>query len=1056
MAVELGGRAGAEVRDRGHREIQLGRACARTEVIGESATGDREQVGLEVVALDAVLALDARQEGLGDQIRAVVADLRAKEPRHARPVARHELFARTGIARSPPVQQLEVGHARIVGLVRDLVDELLQAKVKATLFGGDHAPRLGRLMILDRIGSGAMGTVFAAYDPQLDRKVAVKLVRTGGAETTARVAREARALGKLAHPNVVAVHDVGELDGEIYIVMELATGIPLRSWIAGDRDWRDVVRVMGEAAAGLAAAHRAGLVHRDIKPDNLLIGEDRTRVVDFGLAHDRAGGDDDQSAGTPSYMAPEVLDEQPATEASDQFSFGVTLYEALYGVRPHTGRTRDELRASAKTAASARPTRSVVVDAAAETAPASGDDAVAETAAGGVDAAAATEPGDGSSADTPPGKIVVRESASRAAAPTGRAVRSAPPGWLHAIVVRTLAADPRKRFPSMTALAAALGRDRRRRHRLIGLVAAATIAGASIGVVAVRQRSAPDSCNGGSARSDAVWSTDAAQRVRSSLGTVPWAPRAVDALDATATRWVTSYRTVCEASRVHGEQSDTLLDLRMRCLDRALGRFDALATALAAPLDALARTEAPGAIAELPEPAACETIVDPAELALPSDPARRSQVSDVERTLDRAWVAYALGHYPDARKLLGELADSPKLGVRALDAAVLLLGAAVEGRIGSPPVARALLDAALAAAAEARASELESQVWARLLRHELFAGTPAHVIEWAPFAHAAAVRAGHEGAEIDGIVGEALRDAGQLDAARTHLVRALASNDPLRRDQRALIEMNAGSVELAAGSPVAAEAALARASALAREALGEGHPTLAIYLDKLAAAARARGHLRAALALHDQSLALRTAAYGDADRSVATTLLGRARTLLEANRLDDASRDAARALVIRTAQLGAQSPRLGDIVALQGDLAAAAGDVATARDLYARAAGLDLRLELVARRAAAGAPITLADLPVTIDPLTVDRVAALALRVSLLPAAEGRALALALRGRLRGPGPFDPALALPIGEALLATGDHGRALSIALSLLGQLTEPSRSRDRAQRLANAAQ
>jgi eukaryotic-like serine/threonine-protein kinase len=216
--------------------------------------------------------------------------------------------------------------------LRDLVDELLHAKVKAKLFGGDHAPQLGRLRLLDRLGAGAMGTVFAAYDPRLDRKVAVKVLRTS--EGAARVLAEARALAKLVHPNVVAVHDADELDGLVFIVMELAAGVPLRTWMAGSRDWRDVARVVREAGIGLAAAHAAGLVHRDIKPDNILVGHDRTRVVDFGLANTQADGDG-TSAGTPFYMAPEVLAGSAATPASDQFSFGVTMYEALYGKRPY-------------------------------------------------------------------------------------------------------------------------------------------------------------------------------------------------------------------------------------------------------------------------------------------------------------------------------------------------------------------------------------------------------------------------------------------------------------------------------------------------------------------------------------------------------------------------------------------------------------------------------------------------------------------------------------------------------------------------------------------------
>ncbi len=854
-------------------------------------------------------------------------------------------------------------------------------------------------MILDRIGSGAMGTVFAAYDPRLDRKVAVKLVRTGGAESTALVAREARALARLAHPNVVGIHDVGELDDEIYIVMELASGIPLRTWIAGDRHWRDVARVIREAALGLAAAHRAQLIHRDVKPDNLLIGLDRTRVVDFGLAQDRADGDDGQSAGTPSYMAPEVLDGQPASEASDQFSLGVTLYEALYGVRPHGGATREELRVTARTAASARPSR---------------------------------------------------------AAPAEAIVRSGPPAWLHAIVARMLAAEPQKRFASLDAVATALGRDRRRRTRVIALVATASIASAALGVIAYRHQTAHDPCDGGPARESAVWSAETAARVKTSLGTAPWAAKALEGLDATAAQWVTSFRHVCEASRIRGDQSDTLLDLRMRCLDRSLARFDALAAALAAPLDAPSRVEATGAVAELPPPLACETVDDPAELALPSDPARRARVTAAERTLDRAWAAYALGHYALAGDALRELRETAELGAPALTAAVLLLAASVEARVGTPAAARTLLESALTAAAAAHTAELEASVWARLLRHELFAGSPTNVIAWAPFAHAAAVRAGHEGAEIDGIVGEALRDAGQLDAARQRLAHALASKDPLRGDQRALIEMNAGSVELAAGAPGAAEQAFTRALALAREALGDAHPTLAIYLDKLAAADRARGRIVAALVLHDQSLAVRIAAYGATDRSVATSLLQRSRTLIEANRLDDAAHDASTALEIRTAKLGPQSPRLGEIIAVQGEIAAARGERDAADLLYRRAAELDPRLDLRARRAAVGGSAV--DLPDTIDPLTVDRGAALAVRLGRETHDAARPLATALRARILAIGPpVDPALALPVGEALYLINDVPGAMAIARAVLGQLApEPSRSRERAQRLLDAAQ
>ncbi|HEU0035275.1 MAG TPA: serine/threonine-protein kinase, partial [Kofleriaceae bacterium] len=441
--------------------------------------------------------------------------------------------------------------------MRDLGDELLRAKVNARLFGGaardahDGAPRLGRLVILDRLGAGAMGTVYAAYDPQLDRKVAVKVLHAAGADANARFLREARTLAKLAHPNIVTIYEAGEDAGAVHVVMELATGVPLRAWIAAaerKHDWRDVVRVMREVAAGLAAAHAAGIVHRDVKPENILIGDDRARLVDFGLALDdaeRAG--DEPVAGTPAYLAPEVLAGGAATAASDQFSFGVTLYEALYGKRPHAAATCAELADAARRAA-----------------------------------------------DAP-------------------AVDPAVPGWVHAIAKRALAAAPDDRAPSMTAVGSELGRDRRTKRRALAIAAAALVAGGIGGALVMHGSAAPTpappSCDG-SSRTAEVWSRDRADHVRAALGDAGWRDRAIGSLDELARAWTASYGKVCEATRIRGAQSDRLLELRMRCLDRALGRFDALAAALAAsPLDRAARAEASSAILQLPRPERCETIV---------------------------------------------------------------------------------------------------------------------------------------------------------------------------------------------------------------------------------------------------------------------------------------------------------------------------------------------------------------------------------------------------------------------------------------------------------------
>ena len=132
---------------------------------------------------------------------------------------------------------------------------------------------LGRYVVIGRIARGGMGEVIRAYDPKLRREVALKLVRTRDPASSARMLREAQALAQLAHPNVVAIYDVGEHDGAIYIAMEYVEGRTLRAWWKAEApDWRRTLAVFREAARGLAAAHQVGLVHRDVKPDNIVVG----------------------------------------------------------------------------------------------------------------------------------------------------------------------------------------------------------------------------------------------------------------------------------------------------------------------------------------------------------------------------------------------------------------------------------------------------------------------------------------------------------------------------------------------------------------------------------------------------------------------------------------------------------------------------------------------------------------------------------------------------------------------------------------------------------------
>jgi serine/threonine protein kinase len=219
--------------------------------------------------------------------------------------------------------------------------------------------RIGRYTVLGPIGQGGMGIVVRALDPQLRREVAIKLLRPGrgglAEEMQARMLREARAMAALSHPNVVPIYDIGEHDGGLYIAMQFLAGANMSGWLRREKPpWRRVLGVFRAAGRGLAAAHTAGLVHRDFKPANVIVGDDgRVRVVDFGLARafdeavDDDGDDDDGHGlggitrpgimvGTPAYMAPEQFSGALADARADQYGFCVAFYEALYGRLPFT------------------------------------------------------------------------------------------------------------------------------------------------------------------------------------------------------------------------------------------------------------------------------------------------------------------------------------------------------------------------------------------------------------------------------------------------------------------------------------------------------------------------------------------------------------------------------------------------------------------------------------------------------------------------------------------------------------------------------------------------
>jgi tetratricopeptide (TPR) repeat protein/predicted Ser/Thr protein kinase len=270
--------------------------------------------------------------------------------------------------RLPPERLAETeGHLRACEACRLVLVELAPQSSEVPV---TDSAVVGRYEVLRPIGAGGMGVVYAARDSKLRRTVALKMLRLGETVDVAeekmrkRLLREARAMAQLSHPNVLAVYDVGELDGNVFLAMELVEGGTLTHWMREKkRSWREVLDVFLAAARGLSAAHAAGLIHRDFKPDNVLVGKDgRVRVTDFGLAsaaapapHLPSGGRDwgpalslsrTALAGSPAYMAPEQMRREQVDSRADVFSYCVTLHEGMYGERPFAGDSLAELEAA--------------------------------------------------------------------------------------------------------------------------------------------------------------------------------------------------------------------------------------------------------------------------------------------------------------------------------------------------------------------------------------------------------------------------------------------------------------------------------------------------------------------------------------------------------------------------------------------------------------------------------------------------------------------------------------------------------------------------------------
>ncbi|AKT41807.1 protein kinase domain-containing protein [Chondromyces crocatus] len=545
---------------------------------------------------------------------------------------------------------------------------------------------IGRYLVVERVGVGAMGQVFSAYDPELDRKVALKLLRPSSrseqdeAGRRARLGREAQTLAKLSHPNVVTVFDVGTWEQQLFVALEFVAGGSARDWIArAPRTWRDVVRLWVQAGRGLAAAHAAGVVHRDVKPDNVLVrDDDRAQVTDFGLAADTRPSDTAHAArdlgltetgallGTPAYMAPDQLEGAPATEASDQFGFCVSLWEALYGSRPYEGTTIPELVKAARKGPPRAPLSA-----------ASSDDPAS--------------PGDVASLDATTTSAAARPPPPPAGVPL--AVRR--------LLQRGLHPDPGQRHPSMTALVDALERvtQRPRRVGLAVVLGSVAVAAAALFVTGfTRPVQRHPACVLAEERQQAGWD-DAARTTlretfeRTGLSYARQAWELVDgAVSARAEAWRGERAEACEAV-VDTKAPDPLFRARMACLDERLAELTAAVEVLALG-GAASVNHAAKVMSHLPPLGACAGVSAENAPAGPCAPCVAAH-ADVER----ARVFRELGRFEDAERITREALERPATPELSEARAALRLehARALEalGRIDDAE--RELLDAAVAA-----------------------------------------------------------------------------------------------------------------------------------------------------------------------------------------------------------------------------------------------------------------------------------------------------------------------------------------------------------------------
>jgi len=616
---------------------------------------------------------------------------------------------------------------KLVGVLRHTMPHVAGSTTTAsTLFAKTFGllppgTAIGRYQIEGLVGAGGMGVVYAAHDPELDRKVALKLLyprrrplgtQPGDSDLEERLRGESKAMARLKHPNVATIHDIGRYGDQLFLVLEYVAGGTLRAWVDERKSWETVLETFRSAGKGLAAAHATGIVHCDFKPDNVLIASDGHPVVtDFGLAQliaeARARDSAEQLAtstasppvvGTPAYMAPERFDATSRAHVQgDVFGFCVSLYEVLYGVRPFHGTTVAELAGSIATAEIPRPSQAV-------------------------------------------------------------------PEWLHRVLVRGLSADLAVRHQTIDELLAELTPKPRRRLALWAAVAGVALLGGAGAWMWLRP--AAETCDPHRELAG-IWDDVMRARVTGALAASPAQGRTLRAIDQYADAWSA---VVCK---------QPASEVQQRCMRSAKVELGAITHAIAEGGPAVAK-RGDLYVADLPAIEDCSG--NAPTKPMPTDPALRGDVDKLRDQLAAAAALDIAAQFDAAKTKLDDLEPkAEKLGYRPLVAEIKYERALnIEGISKSADVqAQAFRDAA--ASAQASGHEvLAVRAWQSLATDAARSGDFTRGREYASYAQAALERIGGDRrleARLEIVRGNIDLHDGKLDVARKHFARASALTD---------------------------------------------------------------------------------------------------------------------------------------------------------------------------------------------------------------------------------------------------------------------------------------